>query len=340
MQPEKRMVKHYPLLLCLALALTAAALTASIAQPVARPAAQTPSLSVDPAVLEAHVRMLANTLHPRCPDHPANLEAAARYIERHFAAAGGRTRVQRFPVDGLAYENIIAEFGPKDGPALIVGAHYDSEAEPRRKPPRYTPGADDNASGVAALLALADLLGKHPPAKRVQLVAYCLEEPPFFATDKMGSAAHAALLDRDRVPIIGMIALEMVGYFADAPGSQTYPTAVMGLLYPDKGNFIAVVGRLQDAPLTRTVETAMRGASDLSVCSINAPSLVPGIDYSDHRNYWPYGHEAVMVTDTAFYRNPHYHENEDTPDTLDYQRMAKVVRGVFAAVMALAKAGT
>ena len=169
----------------------------------------------------------------------------------------------------------------------------------------------------------------------MQLVAYCLEEPPFFATDKMGSAAHAARLNRDRVPVIGMISLEMVGYFSDAPGSQTYPAAIMGLLYPDNGNFIGVVGRFQDMGLTRTVKAAMLGASDLPVFSINAPPLVPGIDYSDHRNYWPYGHEAVMITDTAFYRNFHYHTNEDTAGTLDYKRMAKVVQGVFAAVVAL-----
>ena len=109
----------------------------------------------------------------------------------------------------------------------------------------------------------------------------------------------------------------------------------MGLLYPDKGDFIGVVGRFQDMSLTRTVKAAMLGASDLPVFSINAPPLVPGIDYSDHRNYWPYGHEAVMITDTAFYRNVHYHMNEDTADTRDYRRMAKVVQGTFAAVMAL-----
>lgn len=341
------MLKKYLISLCLALLLTAAVVTGLITQPVFRPSAQAsfpsigpsigPSMSpaVDPAVLETHVRVLSEMLHPRCFDHPDNLEATARYIERHLAAAGGRTQVQKFPVDELEYSNVVAEFGPKDGPALIVGAHYDSEGETYREPPHYTPGADDNASGTAALLALADLLGRHPPAKRVQLVAYCLEEPPFFATDKMGSAAHAARLNRDRVPVLGMISLEMVGYFSDAPGSQTYPAAIMGLLYPDKGDFIGVVGRFQDMGLTRTVKAAMLGASDLPVFSINAPPLVPGVDYSDHRNYWPYGHEAVMITDTAFYRNFHYHTNEDTADTLDYRRMAKVVQGVFAAVVAL-----
>jgi Zn-dependent M28 family amino/carboxypeptidase len=335
----RRVVKTFWIAFCLALPLAVAGVAALITQPVFRPSAQAPSPAVDPAVLETHVRMLSETLHPRCYDHPENLDAAVRYVERHFVAAGGRTRVQKFSVDELEYSNVIAEFGPEDGAALIVGAHYDSEGE-TRNPPRYTPGADDNASGTAALLALADLLGRHPPAKRVQLVAYCLEEPPFFATDNMGSAAHAELLNRDRVPVIGMIALEMVGYFSDAPGSQSYPAGIMSLLYPDKGNFIGVVGGFHDMALTRRVKEAMIGASDLPVCSVNAPSLVPGIDYSDHRNYWRYGHEAVMITDTAFYRNTRYHENEDTADTLDYKRMAKVVQGVSAAVMALADAGT
>ena len=333
------MLKKYLPVLCLALLLIAAVVTGLVTQPVFRPSPQAPSPTVDPAALEAHVRMLSETLHPRCFEHPDNLEAAASYIEHHFAAAGGRTQVQKFPVDEREYSNIVAEFGPKDGPVLIVGAHYDSEGETHLEPPRYTPGADDNASGTAALLALADLLGRHPPAKRVQLVAYCLEEPPFFETDKMGSAVHAARLNQNGAPVIGMISLEMVGYFSDAPGSQTYPAEILGLLYPDKGDFIGVVGRFQDMGLTRTVKAAMLGASDLPVFSINAPPLVPGIDYSDHRNYWLYGHEAVMITDTAFYRNFHYHEAEDTADKLDYRRMAKVVQGVFAAVTVLANAG-
>ena len=333
------MFKKYLLALCLAPLLAAAVVTALLTQPVFR-STQVSSPAVDPTVLETYVRVLSETLHPRCYDYLENLQAAVQYIERHFVAAGGRTQVQKFSVNGLEYNNVIAEFGPKDGPVLIVGAHYDSECDVQRDDARYTPGADDNASGVAALLALADLLSRHPPAKRVQLVAYCLEEPPFFGTDKMGSAAHAALLNRDRVPVIGMIALEMIGYFSDAPGSQSYPAEVIGLLYPDRGNFIAVVGGFQDIPLTRKVKAAMLGASDLPVYSINAPPFVPGIDFSDHLNYWQYGHEAVMITDTAFYRNFNYHKEEDTADTLDYKRMVKVIQGVFAAVMALADAGT
>lgn len=327
----KRFLKYF----CLMLILSMGLLMVLVTQPILPVPEKKPSPAVDPAVLKAHVKALSEDFHPRCYDHPENLETVARYIEGHFKAAGGRVSVQTFPVDELTYSNIIADFGPEDGPLLIVGAHYDSYGENYREQPLYTPGADDNASGVAGLLALAELLGKYPPAQHVQLVAYSLEEPPFFRTEQMGSAAHAAKIHKAGTLVLGVIILEMVGRFSDAPGSQTYPVKEMSRIYPDTGNFISIVGRFQDIFLTRTVKAAMRGASDLPVYSINALPAIPGIDFSDHRNYWPYGHEAVMITDTAFYRNFAYHTEQDTADMLDYTRMAKVVQGVFAAVRAL-----
>ena len=290
---------------------------------------------VDPLALERDVRMLSETFHPRCYDHTENLDAVADYIAERFRTAGGRVAIQSFPGDELEYKNIAAAFGPEDGPVLIVGAHYDSYGENYYEPPLYTPGADDNASGVAGLLALADLLGEHPPAKRVLLVAYCLEEPPYFRTKHMGSAHHAATVHAAGEEVIGMISLEMLGYFSDGEGTQQYPVGVMDRVYPSKGNFIGVVGRFQDMALTRRIKTAMTAASDLPVHSINALPLVTGIDFSDHRNYWMHGYEAVMITNTAFYRNHAYHTEEDTADRLDYPRMAKVVQGVFEAVMVL-----
>jgi len=297
-------------------------------QPVLRKPLAFSVPTVDPAVLEGHVRTLSQTFHPRNHNSLDNLEATARYIEQYFGAAGGRTSRQSFMVGERLYSNIIAEFGPEDGPMIVVGAHYDTFMD--------TPGADDNASGVAGLLALADLLGQHPPARRVQLVAYCLEEPPFFKTAYMGSAIHAAGLRDSGVPVIGIISLEMIGYFSDEPGSQYYPFSIMRLLYPDRGNFIGIVGRFRDIGLTRTIKAAMRGASDLPVYSINTLPIVPGVDFSDHASYWPHGYRAVMITDTAFYRNPYYHTINDTADKLDYKRMAQVVQGVFAAVTSLA----
>jgi len=168
-------------------------------------------------------------------------------------------------------------------------------------------------------------------------VAYTLEEPPYYATPHMGSAVHAASLAQERVEVRAMISIEMIGYFSDAPRSQDFPASILKLVYPTTGNFIAVVGKLGQGGLVRQVKRAMRGASPLPVESISAPAFVPGIDFSDHRNYWKHGYEAVMITDTSFYRNRNYHTMGDTPDTLDYRRMAQVVVGIDAAVRALAR---
>jgi Zn-dependent M28 family amino/carboxypeptidase len=279
---------------------------------------------VSPDRLKTHVRMLSETLHPRSVEELDNLEAVADYVHGQFAAAGAAVADQWFENRGEKYRNVIARFGPAEGPLLIIGAHYDSfEA---------TPGADDNASGIAGLIELARLLVRHPPRQPVELVAYTLEEPPHFQTPAMGSAYHAASLRAAGRSVSLMLALEMIGWFSNAPGSQTYPVPGMNLLYPSQGNFIAIIGRFSDWAHTRQVKAAMTGASDLPVHSINTSVLIPGVDFSDHLNYWNEGYAALMITDTAFYRNPNYHEAKDTYDTLDYERMAKVVQSVFAVV--------
>lgn len=280
--------------------------------------------AVSPERLKAHVRMLSETLHPRSVEELTNLEAAANYIHAEFTATGAVVADQWFTDRGEKYRNVIARFGPAEGPLLVIGAHYDSfEA---------TPGADDNASGVAGLIELAGLLDRHPPLRPVELVAYTNEEPPHFRYPSMGSAHHAASLRAAGRDISLMLALEMIGWFSDAPGSQTYPLPGMTLLYPDKGDFIAIIGRFGDWSETREVKAAMRSAGDLPVHSMNSLALIPGVDFSDHLNFWAEGYPALMITDTAFYRNPYYHAAEDTYDRLDYARMAKVVEGVFAVV--------
>jgi Zn-dependent M28 family amino/carboxypeptidase len=280
--------------------------------------------AVSPERLKAHVRMLSETLHPRSVEELTNLEAAANYIHAEFTATGAVVADQWFTDRGEKYRNVIARFGPAEGPLLVIGAHYDSfEA---------TPGADDNASGVAGLIELAGLLDRHPPLRPVELVAYTNEEPPHFRYPSMGSAHHAASLRAAGRDISLMLALEMIGWFSDAPGSQTYPVPGMTLLYPDKGDFIAIIGRFGDWSETREVKAAMRSAGDLPVHSMNSLALIPGVDFSDHLNFWAKGYPALMITDTAFYRNPYYHAAEDTYDRLDYARMAKVVEGVFAVV--------
>jgi hypothetical protein len=187
------------------------------------------------------------------------------------------------------------------------------------------------------LIELANLLGTRELPLGVELVAYTLEEPPNFRTSEMGSAVHAAALKRAGLQLRAMFSLEMIGYFSDVKGSQGFPFSPLAFFYPSEGNFIAVVGNTGGGLLVRRVKKAMLGASALPVYSINAPSFIPGIDFSDHLNYWNEGFPAVMITDTAFYRNHAYHTSGDTAERLDYGRMAMVVQGVFGAVLDLAQ---
>ncbi|MDB6093479.1 MAG: peptidase [Verrucomicrobia bacterium] len=281
---------------------------------------------VEPQRLEAHVRYLAETCFPRDSAHRENLAKAIAYIAEEFRSAGGRVELQEFSTPSGPFQNVIARFGPETGRRIVVGAHFDACGA--------RPGADDNASGVAGLLELAHLLGKEKalPAP-VELVAYNLEEPPFFAGPYMGSAVHARRLKAANVPVSLMLSLEMIGCFRDERGSQSYPLPILRLFYPSRGNFIAIVGRWPQRGVVAGFKADCVGSVDLPVVSIAAPAFMQGIDFSDHRNYWAEGYSALMITDTAFLRNPRYHEATDTPDTLDYRRMAEVVRLVHAGVV-------
>lgn len=285
------------------------------------------TISVEPARLEAHVRKLSTELSPRDEGHPENLDRAAVYIRAEFERAHGLVSQQPYEVNGKVYRNVVARFGPDTKQRIIVGAHYDAAGP--------FPGADDNASGVAGLIELAYLLGKQQLPMQVELVAFTLEEPPYFRTPHMGSAIHASSLRKQGVEVGTMISLEMIGYFSDAPGSQKFPASFLGAFYPSQANFIAVVGTFGEGLLVRRVKAVMREASPLPVYSINAPGFVPGVDFSDQLNYWNAGYDAVMITDTAFFRNQNYHTAHDTAEKLDYKRMAMVVEGVHAAVLAL-----
>lgn len=281
----------------------------------------------DPARLEAHVAKLVK-LSPRSFEEASNLARVASYIRGELERAGAAVSEQPVGFVGKSYRNILASFGPEAGGRIVVGAHYDACGP--------YPGADDNASGVAGLLELSRLLGDAKLGTRVDLVAFTLEEPPAFGSPLMGSAVHAASLKQAGVRVLAMICLEMIGCFRDEAGSQGFPVPVLRLLYPGEGNFIAVAGRLGGGGLTRGIKSSMRRASELPVRSVNGPRWMLGIDLSDHASYWNAGYPAVMITDTAFYRNPRYHEADDLPATLDYVRMAEVVRGVHAAVLDLA----
>jgi Zn-dependent M28 family amino/carboxypeptidase len=304
--------------------LVLAAVVVVVTQPILAVSQTDNLIVVDPARLAGHVHALSVNFAPRDYAHTENLDRAAAYIRDEFTKAGGVVTEQPFQVSGRSYRNVVASFGPPEGETVIVGAHYDG-CQP-------FPAADDNASGVAGLIELAYLLGAAKPAKPVQLVAYTLEEPPFFRTESMGSAVHAESLKSRGVKVRAMISLEMIGYFSDAPESQGFPNPVLRLLYPTTGNYIAIVGDMGEMGLVRKTKRAMRFASELPVFSINAPSAVPGIDFSDQLSYWKRGYPAVMITDTAFYRNRAYHTQYDTEDRLDYRRMAQVVQGVYAAI--------
>jgi Peptidase family M28 len=287
---------------------------------------------VDPQLpkrLEAHVRKLVLDFAPRSHSHFVQLNNASAYIHTELSQHTPHAVFQGYRANGIGYRNVVARFGPDTEEMIVIGAHYDSYGE--------LPAADDNASGVAGLIELAQMLSKVSLNKRVELVAYTLEEPPYFRTEFMGSAIHAKSLKTANKRVSLMLSLECIGFFSDAENSQDFPVSAMGALYPTTGNFIALVGHYREGTLSRRVRETMRAATTLPVHSINAPAFVAGIDFSDHLNYWNEGFVGMMVTDTAFMRNKNYHTAGDTPETLDYRRMADVVRAVAAVVISEAK---
>jgi Zn-dependent M28 family amino/carboxypeptidase len=301
-----------------------------VTQPLlAKPTPNPAKVSIAPARLERHVGMLSIRYVPRDAAHPENLDRVAAYIGQEFAQANARVVEQPYAINGYTYRNVIGSYGLATAERIVIGAHYDAAGP--------FPGADDNASGIAGLIELAYLLGNVLLPIRVDLVAYTLEEPPYFRTPLMGSVVHAQSLQEQGVSVRLMVSLEMIGYFSDVLSSQGFPASILKLVYPTQGNFIALVGKIGQGAVVRHAKRAMRGASSLPVYSINAPRFVPGVDFSDHRNYWAAGYPALMMTDTAFYRNPHYHTAHDTSATLDYTRMAMVVQGVYAVVLAFAQ---
>lgn len=278
--------------------------------------------AADAARLEADVTSLAGINPPRSSAHSASLGRAAAWIADSFREAGCQPHEQEFVVTHVEYRNLICSFGPEDAPRLVIGAHYDV---------MDGPGADDNATGVAGILELARMVAAEKPAleHRLDLVAFTLEEPPYFRSENMGSHVHARGLGADGAEVKLMISVEMIGFYSDGPGSQAYPLGFLEWLYPDKADFIGVVGGLLDRSSVARVKGLMSVSDNLPVYSINAPAALTGIDFSDHWSFWQNGLPALMVTDTAFLRNPHYHEPTDTPDTLDYRRMAMAVDGLY-----------
>ncbi len=258
------------------------------------------------------------------------IERTVDYISSELSSYGYDVSFQTYRFQGNTYKNISTEIRGKKTPEkiLIIGAHYDTVTG--------TPGADDNASAIAGLLELARLLRNRSFDKSVRFVAFTLEEPPLFRSKFMGSHVYAQSLNEKREDIEGMICLEMIGYFTDKPESQFFPLTFFKWMYSTTGNFILFVSNLQSKGFLNRVRHAFQKGTDLPVESISSPSIVPGIDFSDHRSFWKFGFKALMVTDTAFYRNPYYHGPGDIPEILDYIRMTEVVIGLKSAIETLA----
>jgi len=282
-----------------------------------------PFIDAQASRLKADVIKLTNLSKPRSAAHPEAMNEAVAYIASEWNALGFEVEYQAYTVNGIEYKNVLTSIGPKDAERIVIGAHYDVCGN--------QPGADDNASGVAGLLELARLYQQNAPKLnyRIDFVAYALEEPPNFRTENMGSAVHARSLKEAGVKVKQMICLEMIGYFSDAEDSQDYPVGLLKWFYPTKGNYIAVIGKLGQIGATEKFKKDMRKGTTLPVVSLSAPKFIPGVDFSDHLNYWKHGFKALMITDTAFYRNKNYHKGTDRPETLNYEKMAEVVKGVY-----------
>jgi Zn-dependent M28 family amino/carboxypeptidase len=282
-----------------------------------------------PEALRAHVEALAGEIGERNVFRPRALADAADFIAREWRRQGYEVAPQTYDCQGLPCANLeIARRGTRRPEEIVlVGAHYDSVLG--------SPGADDNASGVAALLAMSRRFAEAAPARTVRFVAFVNEEPPLYFTRDMGSDVYARAARARGDDIRVMLALETIGYYSGAAGSQHYPP-FFRFFFPGRGDFVAFVSNLRSRRLLRRTVRAFRAGSDFPVEHLATPGLVPGAAWSDHRSFWRQGYRALMVTDTAFYRYPHYHSPDDTPDKLDYGALARVAEGLASAVETLA----
>lgn len=301
---------------------------------------KTGPLSPDEVVLReelrANVQKLAGEIGERNMRHYAALNAAADFIEDSFSQAGLRTRRDSYETAGQPCHNIESEIsGSQQGaavsspPIIIIGAHYDSVFG--------SPGANDNGTGVAAMLALARRFASAKPKQTLRFVAFVNEEPPYFLSGEMGSQVYARRCKERGDKISAMISLETIGYFSDTPHSQTYPSPGLGMLYPNVGNFIGFVSNVKSRALLRRVITSFRKHAKIPSEGASLPAFIPGVSWSDQWAFWQHGYPAIMVTDTAPFRYPYYHSSNDTPDKLDYDRFTLVVSGMEKVIQDLDK---
>ena len=293
-----------------------------------------PHLSADEILLQnllkQHVTVLAGSIGKRNIWHYDALEKAAIYIEETLSELDYLVAMQPYTARGKAVRNletdIIGTLGPDK--IVLIGAHYDSI--------KGSPGANDNASGVAALLEIARQMAGMKLNHTVRFVFFVNEEPPFFYSEEMGSLIYARRARERGDNIIAMLSLETIGYYADAKGSQHYPLPLYSLFYPDIGNYIAFIGNLSSRTLVQQSLDSFRQHTVFPSEGIAAPGWLAGIHWSDHWSFWQEGYPALMVTDTAPFRYPYYHTGADTPDKIDYPRLARVVAGLVRVTVDLA----
>lgn len=292
----------------------------------------TPELRALDARLREHVTMLAGTIGTRSLDRAENLEAARKYLAeslKPFETAARRVRFEDVGAQGGHAQNVIFDVpGEHSESIIVVGAHYDSVDT--------GPGANDNGSGVAATLELAACFAKIPAAGNVRFVFFVNEEAPYFKNPGMGSKVNADLSRLRGEPIRAMLSLETLGYYSDGADSQHYPFPI-GLVYPSRGNFLGFVGDLGARALVRAAIASFRAAEAFPSEGAALPATFPGIDWSDHWSFRRAGYPAIMLTDTALYRDPNYHRPSDRPDQLNYDALARVTRGIEAVIRDLAR---
>lgn len=280
--------------------------------------------------LARDVQELAGTIGERNTRRPQALEQAAAYVEEQLRAAGYAPSRQTYSADGQECSNIEAGIAGRAAGTVVIGAHYDSAIG--------SPGANDNASGVAVALELARRLRGESPEHAIRFVLFVNEEPPFFRTSKMGSRVWAEEAHRRGEAVIGMLSLETMGFYSDAPGSQKYPFP-MGAFYPEEGRFLGFIGNVDSGGLVRDVVGRFREAATLPSEGAALPEHTIGVDWSDHASFWPYGWPALMVTDTAPFRYPHYHTRQDRPEQVDAGALARATTGLAHVVRGLSGAG-
>jgi len=252
------------------------------------------------------------------------LNSVADFIKSRFMLISDSVSEQTYEYNGTQYKNVICSINTDKKKRIIIGAHYDVCGN--------QDGADDNASGVVGLLELARIIKDEKLSYRIDFVAYTLEEPPFFGTEYMGSNIHAKYLFDNKIPVKGMVCLEMIGYFNDKPNSQDYPIGLLSWFYGKKGDYITVVQKYWNGKFGNDIKNKMQKINLLNTKSFKGPESLPGVDFSDHRNYWKYGYSAVMITNTAFYRNKNYHELSDKISTIDFKRLALTIDELYLAL--------